>query len=281
MSSDTTGSTPLRDDVEVSPPSTESTQAAGTLARGLDILEWVAAHERAAIAAVAAELGLSRSATYRIVGQLRDRGYLVDAGEAHVRLGPTAIRIGLQALEGLDLFRVAPDHLRALVAQTSETVFVAVPESDEMAYVMQEVGPQVVKVSSKLGSRAPMHASALGKAFLSALPADRRATAVDALELTAYTPTTLDTREALLAALDEAAERGFALDDAEREPGVRCLAAPIRGADHLPVAAISVAGPQERIRPAEAAIAAAVRDTADRISRQLGDHDHHPDQEHP
>ncbi len=247
-----------------------STTSAGTLARGLDILEWVAQVERGSMPDLCAGLGLSRSAAYRIVGQLRERGFLVEAGENSFRLGPAAIRLGLQALEGLDLFKVTPDHLRALVATTEETAFVAVPEGVEMAYVMQEVGPQVVKVSSKLGSRAPLHASGLGKAYLSALPVAEAEGIVATLDLVRFTPTTLTTVPAVLAAVAEARERGYSVDDSEREPGVRCLAAPIRDASRRPVAAISVAGPKERICTAEAAIVQAVLATSRDISRSLG-----------
>ncbi|SDD28205.1 IclR family transcriptional regulator [Auraticoccus monumenti] len=253
-----------------------STASAGTLARGLDILEWVASVERGAMADLCAALGLSRSAAYRIVGQLRERGYLTEAGENHLRLGPRAIRLGLQALEGLDLFKVTPDHLRALVGTTEETAFVAVCEGVEMAYVMQEVGPQVVKVSSKLGSRAPLHASGLGKAYLSALPVPEAEEIVSGLDLVEYTPTTLTTVPRLLAAVREAAERGYAVDDSEREPGVRCLAAPVLDASRRPVAAISVAGPRDRILDAEAAIVEAVLATARTISTQLGCPDPRP-----
>ncbi|MVA74453.1 helix-turn-helix domain-containing protein [Auraticoccus sp. F435] len=247
-----------------------STTSAGTLARGLDILEWVAEVERGSMSDLCAALGLSRSAGYRIVGQLRERGYLAEAGENHLRLGPVAIRVGLQALEGLDLFKVTPDHLRALVEDTEETAFVAVPEGIEMAYVMQEVGPQVVKVSSKLGSRAPLHASGLGKAYLSALPAAEAEEIVAGLDLVGYTPTTLTTVPAVLAAVERAREHGYAIDDSEREPGVRCLAAPIRDASRRPVAAISVAGPRDRILAAETSIIEAVVATARAISSSLG-----------
>lgn len=264
----------LGDDSLVS--SEAGSASAGTLARGLDILEWVAQVERGAMADLCAALGLSRSAAYRIVSQLRERGYLTEAGENAVRLGPAAIRLGLQALDGLDLFKVTPDHLRALVETTEETAFVAVPEGVEMAYVMQEVGPQVVKVSSKLGSRAPLHATGLGKAYLSGLPDREAEDVVAGLDLVGYTPTTLTTRASLMAAVREAAQRGYAVDDSEREPGVRCLAAPVRDSSRRPVAAISVAGPRDRILDAEEAIVRAVLDTSRTISAQLGCLDPHP-----
>lgn len=251
----------------------DSPTSAGTLARGLDIIECVAQAEQISVADLGRSLGLSRSAVYRLVSQLRDRGYLREAGEAHIRLGPVAIRVGLQALEALDLFKVTPEPLRALVELTQETAFVAVPDGREMAYVMQEVGPQVVKVSSKLGSRAPLHASGLGKAYLSALPQAERERVVSQLTLTAYTPTTLTTLAAMLDAVRQAAIDGYAVDDSEREPGVRCLAAPIRDMTGRPIAAISAAGPRDRIVAAESTIVDAVRATAAQISMALGYHE--------
>ncbi|MCP2265844.1 transcriptional regulator, IclR family [Promicromonospora thailandica] len=244
-----------------------STGNPGTLARGLDIVERIAAGPGVTVQRLAADLGLSRSAAYRIVGTLRERGYVV--GDAELRLGPVVLRLGLQAMEGLDIHAVGPGPLRELVAETEETAFIAVVDDDQMCYVMQEEGPQVVKVVSKLGSRAPLHASALGKAYLSALPAADARAVVDRLPLTGYTDTTLTTPSALHADLDLIRERGWALDDAEREPGVRCIAAPVRGTGG-PVAAISVAGPRDRIVAAQPAIVAAVLRTAARLSAALG-----------
>lgn len=250
--------------------SEDSSAAAGTLARGLDIIEHVAEAGEVTVAGLCQQLRLSKSAGYRIVALLRDRGYLAETGDNRVRLGPLAIRVGLQALEGLDLFKVTPPHLTKIVEQTQETTFVAVPEGDQMVYVMQEVGPQVVKVSSKLGSVAPLHASGLGKAYLSALPEERAAAVIERLDLVGWTPTTITSRDALLTALRRDRKRGYAIDDAEREPGVRCIAAPIRDASGTPIAALSVAGPADRIKAAQQSIIDAVCTTTARISAELG-----------
>ncbi len=243
---------------------------AGTLARGLDIIEFVAQSGEVTVARLCQQLQLSKSAGYRIVAQLRDRGYLAETGDNRVRLGPVAVRVGLQALEGLDLFKIAPAHLVRIVALTAETSFVAVPDGDQLVYAMQEVGPQVVKVSSKLGGRAPLHASGLGKAYLSGLPEEEAAAVIARLDLAGFTPTTITSREALITAIRQDRKRGYSIDDAEREPGVRCVAAPIRDAAGTPVAALSVAGPTDRIRSAQRAIIDAVRTTTAGISAELG-----------
>ncbi|SKC38113.1 IclR family transcriptional regulator [Krasilnikoviella flava] len=242
--------------------------AAGTLARGLDIIEWIAASPGVTVQQLATDLGLSRSAAYRIVGTLRERGYVV--GETELRLGPVVLRLGLRATDGLDVFAVGPDHLRDLVRETEETAFIAVVDDDQMCYVMQEEGPQVVRVLSKLGSRAPLHASGLGKAWLSALPPAEADSVLARIPRPRYTPTTLTSVADLRAELGRIRDQGWALDDAEREPGVRCIAAALVGPDGRPVAAVSVAGPRDRIVDAQADIVAAVRLTAASISTALG-----------
>ena len=56
-----------------------------------------------------------------------------------------------------------------------EAVNLAVFDADSMVLLYREQGPQSVTISSRLGSHRPMHASSLGKAFLSAMDeAERR-----------------------------------------------------------------------------------------------------------
>ena len=67
-------------------------------------------------------------------------------------------------------------------------------------------------------------------------------------------------------------ERGYAVDDQEREKGVRCLAAPVRNHTGDVVAAISIAGPIDRMpqRLEGSDLAEAVTAAARAISIDLG-----------
>ena len=86
---------------------------------------------------------------------------------------------------------------------------------------------------------------------------------VAATGLPRFTPTTHTTLDALLTDLREARRRGFAVDDGEREVGVRCIAVPVPGSS--PAAALSISGPSARITDelaatiAEALLAAAAQ----------------------
>ena len=87
--------------------------------------------------------------------------------------------------------------------------------------------------------------------LLAARPEAEARGALEATTLTAYTPHTLTTVDAALAAVARVREDGFALDDQERELGVRCVAVPVSGADGLVAAALSVSAPTSRLTPDE------------------------------
>ena len=92
----------------------------GTLEKGLAILEFLAASSGASVAAIADALGLSRSATYRILDTLREGGFVEpQPGSDKLRLGMKAAELGMSAIAGIDVIRIAPTYLQDLVALTS------------------------------------------------------------------------------------------------------------------------------------------------------------------
>jgi IclR family acetate operon transcriptional repressor len=128
----------------------------GTLERGLSVLEFVAKTGEASASDAVAALGISRSATYRIVDTLRRKRYLeISPASEKLRLGTKTAELGMAAVSGVDAVRLAPSYLRALVEKTLETVFLAVVDDDAVVYVYKEEGPQAIKMSSRLGSRHP------------------------------------------------------------------------------------------------------------------------------
>jgi len=237
----------------------------------LAILEYFAVEREATAAMVAEALGLSRSATYRILDTLRERGYLeINPSSERLRLGMKAAELGMAALAGIDVVRLVPPYLRGLVEATSETVFLAVLDDDAVVYVYKEEGPQAVTMSSRLGSRRPLHCTALGKAFMAALPDEDRRPLLGRLDLRRFTPNTITDASALEEELNLTAERGYAVDDVEVEEGVGCFAAAVLDHRAIPVAAISVAGPAERVLSKGEELGRLVARTASELSRRLG-----------
>jgi DNA-binding IclR family transcriptional regulator len=251
--------------------SPRSEQSVGTLKRGLSILQYVAANGEVTPVAVAKALNASRSTTYRILESLRGVGFLeVNQSSGRLRLGVKAIELGMAALAEIDVIKNAPPYLSKLAAGTLETVFLAIPNNDEMVYVFSEESTQPVKMNTKLGTRRPLHSTSLGKAYMSALPEEDRKALVARLELVPFTKNTITDPEQLESDLSASIVRGYAFDDVEAEEGVSCLAAPVRDYTGLPVAAISVSGPTERIVRKRDEIGVQVANTAEMLSRRLG-----------
>jgi IclR family transcriptional regulator, acetate operon repressor len=245
--------------------------AVGTLERGLAILLFFKRTPEASVADIAAALDLSRSTTYRIAERLRELGFLeVNATTARWRLGREAAQLGVAALQSSDLMRIAPPVLLQLLEGTREAVNLAVFDSDSMVLIFREQGPQSVTISSRLGSRRPMHASSLGKAYMAALRADERHALIDRLELKRFTPETIVDKDALERGLISVQKRGFADDSREFEQTLACCAAAVFDHRAVPVAAISVSGPAERILAKFDRIGGEVIAAARAISARLG-----------
>jgi DNA-binding IclR family transcriptional regulator len=245
--------------------------AVGTLERGLAILQLFKRVPEASVAEVAAALDLSRSTTYRIAERLRELGFLeVNAANARWRLGRETVQLGVAALQSTDIMRVAPPVLLDLLEDTREAVNLAVFDTDSMVLIYREQGPQSVTISSRLGTRRSMHASGLGKAYLAALRPNERHMLIERLSLERYTPETIVDKAALERALIGIQKRGFADDCREFEQTLACCAAAVFDHRAVPVAAISVSGPAERILAKFDRIGSEVARSARAISERLG-----------
>jgi DNA-binding IclR family transcriptional regulator len=245
--------------------------AVGTLERGLAILQFFKSVPEASVAEVATALELSRSTTYRIAERLRDLGFLEsNSTTARWRLGRETVQLGVAALQSTDLMRVAPQILLGLLEGTREAVNLAVFDTDSMVLVYREQGPQSVTISSRLGSRRPMHASGLGKAYLAALRLEERHAIIEGLDLKRFTPETIVNKAAFERGLIEIQKRGFADDRREFEQTLACCAAAVFDHRSIPVAAISVSGPADRILAKFDRVGAEVAAAARAISERLG-----------
>jgi DNA-binding IclR family transcriptional regulator len=260
----------LRDEVGGRVPA-QAAPGGGTLEKGLAVIQFVGERGEVTAAAVTEAFGLSRSATYRLLDRLRAGGYLQEGPTpGGFRLGPRMVVIGLAALDQMDLMHVAPPLLGPLAQAAGETVNLAVPQGDEMVYVYQHDGPGSVKVTARLGTRRPMNCTSLGKAYLAFLPEAEREERLAAMPYVRLTARSLMTAEALRPELEVTRDRGWSVDDIEVEEGVSCVGAPVLDFRGRPVAAISVAGPAERMPGKRPTVVPLLLETAKTISNRLG-----------
>jgi len=246
-----------------------------SLRRALSILLFLADNDGhplgATLTDLAVGLELSKSTLLRLVGPLREiRLVDQDAETGRYRLGPQNALLGQLYLERLDIRRIAAPLLRGLVKEVRETVHLVAFEPPEIVYIDKVESPQAVRMHSRIGSRQPAYATATGKVFL-ARATDKVLDAVLAAGMPARTPNTITTAERLRAELARVRDLGYAVDDVENEPDIRCVAAPVFDHTGLVTAAVSVSGPATRITPERVAeVGKMVAETAHGITAALG-----------
>jgi DNA-binding IclR family transcriptional regulator len=124
---------------------------------------------------------------------------------------------------------------------------------------------------STIGTRNPLHSTAIGKAILAFLPLEERTTLLDRMILTRRTSNTITDKAVLVEHLDSVHAQGFAIDDIEEEEGLRCVGAPIFNHSRRAIAAVSISGPAYRLSIARLEeLSKLVRKTAEVISIKLG-----------
>lgn len=215
-------------------------------ARVVQAIELVARLGEAKLGEVAAELGIHKSNALRLLETLRSLGWIVvDEHRACYRVGPALIGIGQAAAGSIyldDLLRTAG----ILRDNTGETVHIAVPHEERMLIVARAESRHALRVSCQVGSQDPLYNSALGKAYLAALPDEQLDALLPRLSYERCTENTITSPAALRRDIELTRARGFAINNGEARPGVKCMGFAVHVGGAVPIAALSITGPAER-----------------------------------
>jgi DNA-binding IclR family transcriptional regulator len=270
-------STELRKRADPPGPAVRS-QSAGTQAidRALAILKALGSGQASwGLTELAAELGLNKTTTFRILGALERADFVArDAVRQSYHLGPGIVQLGVQARRSVGLHAAARPELVALAAETGETATLEVLVGDEVLILDEVHGRFLVGSSPEVGTRWPAHAASTGKVLLAAArfePGAARPGPAPRRRLARLAPNTITSRARLDEELAGIWRRGYAVGVEEVEAGFVAVGAPVRNSDGRTVAALSVGGPKHRLSgPRVVQLAATVRDAANRVSQRLG-----------
>ncbi|WP_027416734.1 IclR family transcriptional regulator [Aneurinibacillus terranovensis] len=239
--------------------------------RVLEIFELLAGHPNGlTVKEISEALSFPQSSTFHLVQTLFSNDYISQTIMKRYKLGPKLIQLGTRASDSLDLHSDAQPHLEKLMNEVQETVFMAVLSGEEIVYVSKFDNYRSIRTSAQIGSRKPLYCTGLGKAFLTFLPGKERKQLLEHAELKAVTAKTITDRSVLEEQLKQFAKNGYAIDDEESEEGLFCLSAPIFNAAGRMTAAISVAGPKERITSRKQEIVHHLLHAAASVSRSIG-----------
>lgn len=219
---------------------------------------------------ISEETGVHKATAFRLLSRLEHTRLVERRQNGRFRIGSGLIDLASAYLEDLEIVEQARPVLEKLAIQTGETTHLAVPNNSEVVYVDKVESSQSLRMVSRVGTRNPLHCTALGKVLL-AHAGEHALSSLVARGLEARTKNTLVTDEALRADFGGVRARGYAIDREENKRGICCVAAEIRDRRGHIVAAISVSGPSVRMDgDTVSRTGVLVRRAADEISRRIG-----------
>jgi len=220
-----------------------------SLDRGLRALDVLAsAVDGVGVSELSRQLASDKSIVFRTLSLLMQHSYVEqDPVSKKYTLAWKVVQLAGKRIRKMDLYAAAVPVLKELVRETKEMAILAVMIGDIIAYLHKEEGSQVLNISSGVGQPIPIHSTASGKAILAYLPADERARILREKGLARFTRRTITSHSKMEKHLDAVRAQGYALDDGETYPGIRCVAAPVRNFSGAVVGSISISGPTQRI----------------------------------
>ena len=193
-------------------------------------------------------LGIGKSTAHRLLNTLAEERLLEqDPSTGAYRLGLAMYELGATVSLHTDLHEACTPVLDQLRNTTKETVQVAVLDGREVVYVERRESPQTLRLFGRVGHRASAHCTGSGKLLLSTLPPEQLELLLDGWKLPRLTPYTVGDIATLRTQLDLIRSRGWAENVNEAEVGVASVSAPIRNARGDVIAAVSIAGPVQRL----------------------------------
>ncbi len=243
------------------------------LERALQILELLAEHPEGMTTTQITEiLEFPRNSVFRITSTLQDHDYLSrDEKTKAFQLTQKLLTIGYSALSEQSLVEKSIGVMRNLRDRFRETVPLGILHG-EMGLVIEEVpGTHPFRFVLEPGKTFNLHTSAPGKAILAYLPVEQREELIQQIDFKKFNERTIIDGDSYRLVLEEVRDLGYSIDNAEETEGMHCLGAPIFNRHGIPIAAIWLTGPTNRIFEDDFdLIGMEVRRHADLISKSLG-----------
>lgn len=253
---------------------TSSGSSVRVIERTIDLLKCLSKYPAGVtLTELSQETGLHKATTARFLKTLAQGGFVTPAptGKGWT-LGYAFFEIGSRAIGQTDIRTIAHPIMEAASRETQETVQLAILVDDAVIYIEKiEPEDQPLRINTQIGSRRPIHCTALGKVLAAHLDRADMDKLISEAEMSQMTPSTITEPGQLREELERTRERGFAVDDHEYNELVICAAAPVRDMSGRVVAGLSIStfgidADSPRFRE----LTSAAVETANRISAGLG-----------
>jgi len=234
------GNPGVLDDAEANDPLFVS-----ALARGMAILRCCGeAQTDLTVSDIAHHLGMVQSTAWRSCYTLIKLGYLVKVSKDRVRPGLPLLGLGFATLSRQPIAELARPVMEDIAQRFPGAVSLGVREGFQILYLQRVEGGPVIYPGLRPGSRVTLLASAMGWAYVAAMPTqDRRQFLEQARQYSPELHSRIKVR--LEKAIRDFGEHGYIVNSGLIHPELSAIAFPIGSAGELPRAALSFGGPKD------------------------------------
>ncbi|MCL6573818.1 MAG: IclR family transcriptional regulator [Bacillus sp. (in: Bacteria)] len=220
-----------------------------SLERALNILNKLSEYpDGIPISRLSEHVGLTKSTTHRMLATLASMNYVVkDEKTDKYKLGLQILFLSRNLLNNSNIVSIAKGYLEKLSQEVNETVHLCIEDHGEVIYIDKIESNQTIRMFSRVGSRAPMYCTGVGKVLLSGMDQDYFEELISKIEFIPKTPTTITSKEVFLEEIEKVKSQGYALDNSENETVLRCIASPIYDHKGKIIASFSISGPTNRV----------------------------------
>lgn len=244
-----------------------------TISRMFQVIEFLAdSDDWVSLRTIARELHINEASVFRTLNTLKELGYVRQhPQDSKYQLTLKIAGISAQVLEKVQLRQIAHPFLQHLTSITNETTHLAILDGNEFVYIDKVDNTQAMRMRSRVGQRAPLYSTAVGKSLLAHYPEAELSLILNSLDFQPHTKQTITDLKKFQEHLIRIKQQGYAIDDEENEIGIRCIGSPIYDHAGRLAGALSISGwtltmTRERIPE----LALELIQTCQKISSELG-----------
>jgi DNA-binding IclR family transcriptional regulator len=242
-----------------------------SLANGIKTLELLAEKEKLSVSEVAKYQGFNRAGSHRLLATLKDLGYVEQNESNKYQLTSKLFELGFKYANRFEIRKVAHPYMEELSRTFKETVNLGLFDANEILHLDKINSPEILRIDSPLGSRAPAYCTALGKAILSILPPNELNAYISKVKLRRHGPNTITSKKQLRMELEKTLKTGVAIDNEEFATGLCCIASPVLNHTARAPYAISLSAPAIRFTSKRIdKIQPVIKTICRRLSEKLG-----------
>lgn len=223
----------------------ESVYRVQSLERALDILDCFTFQNREMrLSEVVKLTRLNKTTAKRLISNLTYRGYLrQDPNTKRYQLGLRLFELGGIVFSSFSLRKASAHPMNHLRHETGATILLGAMIEDQLVYVDKREGLGMIRISSDIGWRRPLHYGMLGMVLMAYLRSEKTKEILKRNPLKPHTPHSITDQDAFSLRLEKIRKDGFVAEREEAVEGIIGIAAPIRDYSRQVVAALGVAVP--------------------------------------